>query len=569
MKRIVDKLYRVWLDNVGFIILLFILNLLTGAINNVIHEVGFSIFTKLLHGFVNVFFVSYGVALVKDLFENRYWRSSIAVVSLLISFLLCGAELFLLINFNTVINPSMILILLETNSREAVEFLQTYGSVKWIVLGLTFFMVCVLYKRKCGDWISSCVWLKVKSLRWGIPVILFLGLCAGGYRFVKDSERGEGVISPHMKTMLPVQRLYYSYVITQQDLKQYELIFNQMDIPDVKILENRSRIRNIVLVIGESLSRNHMSLYGYSLPTTPTLDSLYRQGKLYRFQDVICSSLYTSASIQKIMSFFHVESTGKWYDYANVVDVMKAAGYKTYWISNQEMIGVYGNYVASLGCRCDDSFFNNKRNSIDERYGDFDEELIPVLKTKLQEKDERKFIVLHLMGSHPLYRNRYPQCFDRFQAADEPIPYGDDSKEMAAQYDNTVLYNDYVLGEIVKTLENTESIMVYLSDHGNEVYDERDYTGRSEDDITRYMVEIPFLVWESDRFKVLYAEKDSSIAGAIGKPYMTDDLIHLILDLVDVRVEEYDSTRSIINSGYNEKRPRIICGYDYDVNISK
>lgn len=111
------------------------------------------------------------------------------------------------------------------------------------------------------------------------------------------------------------------------------------------------------------------------------------------------------------------------------------------------------------------------------------------------------------MGSHPLYRNRYPEHFEIFQADDESIPYGEDSKEMAAQYDNTVLYNDYVLSEIVKTLEDTESILIYLSDHGNEVYDERDYTGRSEDNISRYMVEVPFLIWESDRFKASYPEK--------------------------------------------------------------
>lgn len=569
MLKIVDKLYRVWVANIGFIFLLLILNLLTGAINNIIHEVGASIFTKLLHGFVNVFFVSYLVAIVKDLFENRGWRICIAVISLSVSLLLCGVELFLLVNFNTVINPSMVLILLETNSQEAVEFFQTYGNVKWIMLGLAFFMFCAFYKGKLRDCLSSCTWLKEIGLRWVLLVALFLGLCAGGYRFVKDSSWGEGVISPHMKTMLPIQRLYYSYVITRHDLKEYEAVFKRMGAVDIKIQSNQSHIKNIVLVIGESLGRNHMSLYGYSLPTTPFLDSLYRQGELYRFSDVICPSLYTSASIQKIMSFFNNESKGKWYDYANIIDVMKAAGCKTYWISNQEMIGVYGNYVASLGHRCDDCYFNNKRNSIDERYGDFDEDLIPVLRNKLQEDAGRKFMVLHLMGSHPLYRNRYPKHFDHFQGDDESISYSESSREMAAQYDNTVLYNDYVLNEIVKVLEDTESILIYLSDHGNEVYDSRDYTGRSEDDISRYMVEIPFCVWESGLFKSLYPVKDSCIACAVDRPYMTDDLIHLILDLVDIRVEEYDSTRSIISPFYNKDRLRTIYGYDYDANNGK
>ena len=194
MWKIVDKLYRVWVTNIGFIFLLLVLNLLTGAANNIIHEIGISILTKLLHGFVNVFLVAYLIAFVKDLFENRWWKIGIVAISLFISLLLCGVELFLLINFNTVINPSMVLILLETNGQEAVEFLQTYGNVRWIVLGLALFIVCVFYKGKLKDRISSCRWLKAAALRWVLLVVLFLGLCAGGYRFVKDSGLGKGVI---------------------------------------------------------------------------------------------------------------------------------------------------------------------------------------------------------------------------------------------------------------------------------------------------------------------------------------------------------------------------------------
>lgn len=550
-----------------FITLLVILNLVTGAINNITHEIGLSIFTKLVHGFINVFLIAYLIAWVKDLLSNRLWRNSIQTVSILTSLLLCGVEIFLLSNFNTVINPSMILILLETNRQEAFEFIQTYDNVKWITLGAILFITGVLYlaKRFPGR-IEN--YKKTPSIyQEGILIgILLAGIGAGGYRFVKDANMGEGVISPHMKTMLPAQRLYYSYLITQHDLQQYEAIARQLGSTQVKILSNQSQIKNVVLILGESLGRNHMSLYGYPLPTTPLLDSLHQQEELVKFTNVICSSLYTSQSIQRIMSFFNNESDQKWYHYNNLIDVMKAGGYKTFWISNQEMIGVYGNYVASIGRRCDDVYFNNKRNSIDERYGDFDGDLVPVLKEKLQDSSEKKFIVLHFMGSHPLYRNRYPDSFNIFHADDESIPYDRSAKEMAAEYDNTVLYNDYVMNEIIQTLKEKESILIYLSDHGNEVYDYRNYTGRSEDDISRYMVEIPLLIWESASFQARYPDKSERIANAVDNPYMTDDLIHTILDLTDIHAEEYDSTRSIINPSFNKNRQRIIYSYNYDAN---
>ena len=548
--------------------MIFVLNFFTGLVNNIIHEIGVSVLTKIFHGFVNIFLISYLIALVKDLFVNRCWRISIVTLSLFVSSLLCVVELFLLLDFNTIINPSIVLILLETNVQESKEFFQTYyEDFKWIILGVIFLISIVAYVRRVCFIGKVRKYLNTIYIKFIFFSILFLGLSAGGYRFMKDSAYGKEIISPHMKTMLPSQRLYYSWLITKNDLRQYDLISRRMEVSNIHVVSNCSKIKNCILIIGESLGRNHMSLYGYSLPTTPFCDSLFQRGELYRFNDVICPSLYTSASIQKIMSFFNNESKGKWYDYANIIDVMKAAGYKTYWISNQEMMGAYGNYVASLGNRCDDVYFNNKRNSIDERYGDFDGDLVSVLETKLSDGVDKKFIVLHFMGSHPLYRNRYPEAFDYFKAEDELIPYGKKSQKMAAQYDNTVLYNDHVIGEIIKVLKKTESVMIYLSDHGNEVYDNRDYTGRSENDISRYMVEIPFLVWESDRFKTLYPDKDSCIAKAVDKPYMADDLIHTVLGITGVQVAEYDSTRNIIHPSFNGTRLRVINGYDYDKDI--
>ena len=81
------------------------------------------------------------------------------------------------------------------------------------------------------------------------------------------------------------------------------------------------------------------------------------------------------------------------------------------------------------------------------------------------------------------------------------------------------------------------------------------------------MVEIPFLIYTSDKFIKNYPEKVESIKNSVDKPYMTDDLIHTILEIADIKTSEFDETRSIINKNFNDKRKRITGGKDYDTEL--
>lgn len=60
------------------------------------------------------------------------------------------------------------------------------------------------------------------------------------------------------------------------------------------------------------------------------------------------------------------------------------------------------------------------------------------------------------------------------------------------------LYNDYVIGEIVNYFSKMNATLIYLSDHGEEVFNYRDYKGRSPSEpLTRkllnYQYDIPFV----------------------------------------------------------------------------
>ncbi len=103
-----------------------------------------------------------------------------------------------------------------------------------------------------------------------------------------------------------------------------------------------------------------------------------------------------------------------------------------------------------------------------------------------------------------------------------------------------------------------------MPDNGEEVYDFRDFVGHSNDNVSRYMVEIPFLIYISDKFKEKYPEIVKKIEKSLNNPYMTDDLIHTILDIAGIKTPEFDETRSVINEQFNANRKRVYTGKDYD-----
>lgn len=320
----------------------------------------------------------------------------------------------------------------------------------------------------------------------------------------------------------------------------------------VTLTKNQSTIPYVIFILGESTNRNHMSLYGYSLDTNPKLE----KRKLYVFDDTISPHAITLLSLQKIFTFYNHESKGEWYSYTDLFRILKEAGYHTFWLSNQD-------HTAGVNTFCDTIKFTQSfmQGTVDALY---DETLLPLLEESLKSGYAKNFYVIHLMGTHTYYHKRYPNEFDVFSASDEKglsLLKG----KTRASYDNAVLYNDYIIDEIIKLFEDKNAIVFYISDHGEDVYDDNpDKPVRAEGLISRSLLEVPFIIWVSQEFSHAYPELEKRIASAIHRPYMTDDFIHTLLDIMSIETPEYDPARSIINESFDVTRPRIYSGHIYD-----
>ena len=223
---------------------------------------------------------------------------------------------------------------------------------------------------------------------------------------------------------------------------------------------------------------------------------------------------------------------------------------------------MWGNFDKYFSARCDEKFFIESEDKI-ARQRQVDGVLLPVLDNFLAASNgEKNFYLIHLYGTHGNFKERYPVEFEKFSADDEDKPY-ESWRQGTAEYDNAVLYNDFIVDEIIHRFEDKNAVLIYISDHGEEVYEGRNFAWHSlENEGNVHMIEIPVLVWASKSFRERYPGKISALAAVLDRPYRTDYLIHTVLDLMDIRTTSFDETKSVINEKFLEL-PRIYNGKPY------
>ena len=129
----------------------------------------------------------------------------------------------------------------------------------------------------------------------------------------------------------------------------------------------------------------------------------------------------------------------------------------------------------------------------------------------------------------------------------------------------TTLSGIDVVPVFTKHVHQWDALVVYLPDHGEAVYDnDSNMSGHVEEHPNRYMLEVPLIIYGSPAWRATHPEKWQQICAAVQRPYMTDDMIHTLLDLLNIRTPEYDASKSLVNAEFKVHRTRIIQGMDYD-----
>lgn len=309
-----------------------------------------------------------------------------------------------------------------------------------------------------------------------------------------------------------------------------------------------------VLVIGESSRRNHWQLFGYSRNTTPELKHM---SNLVPITRMVTSWPMSIGAIPLILTRKPVADKSIAFDQASILRAMQEAGYQTWWISNQMPIGQYDSPIAVYAYEAQHKVWLNHASW--NAPGSYDGDLVQPLRDALQSSKQDLFIVLHMMGSHLQYDYRYPPAFKRFRPtlsdAGGDAPTG---IRMQNSYDNTILYTDHVLAQIIGVLRQSKAVTAlwYESDHGEMLVTPTcDLAGHGIGTVYEY--EVPAFFWYSDVYASDFPTRLSSLRDNADKRTMSADTFASLIDMAGVDLPRHDATRSLFSPLW-QYRPRLV-----------
>jgi glucan phosphoethanolaminetransferase (alkaline phosphatase superfamily) len=295
-----------------------------------------------------------------------------------------------------------------------------------------------------------------------------------------------------------------------------------------------------VWVIGESSRPENWSLFGYPRDTTPRLRATLG---VIALRDMLTTAPHTSVAVPSMLSLRPITDWPSVIAEKSIVGVFNEIGFKTYWLSAQEADS-WGGLIPQVAAE-------TKRRRYFDRA--FDGTLLDEFRVILQgaSQGDKLFIVLHTKGSHFEYARRYPPEFARFGS-----PGGSRRQELVDAYDNSVLYTDWFLSEVIATLSQRggHSVLVYASDHGqNLLDDERQLFGHALG--TRFDLAAAAFVWLSEGMRRSRPEHVQAAQRNAVAPLSLSNLPHSLLHLAGIDAKGFDPQMSLFNPRF-APRPR-------------
>jgi len=340
---------------------------------------------------------------------------------------------------------------------------------------------------------------------------------------------------------------------------------------DTQIKNLQSKISNppiIVLLVGETSRYDHWQLNGYDRPTSPRL--MARQEEIISFDSVFTIGNLTTVCVPYMLSRATPENPRLYYHEPSVVDAFHEAGYHTAWIADQSFNNEFLMRIAN-GC-------DYAKYVTDDGQGDFIDSLLLIPLHQILTNTDKyslftnnySFIVLHSLGCHFKYSERYPDNFQLFTPdmkginVREMLRRVDEDAEGFARlrpenmavvknlktilvnsYDNAILYTDYFIDCVIRELEATgrPAVLVYVGDHGENLLDDERYMFlHGTFSGSKYEYHVPLFVWTSRSYREQHPQQMEAMINNTRKCTSTMTLFHSLLDLGDISYPQLDST---------------------------
>lgn len=296
----------------------------------------------------------------------------------------------------------------------------------------------------------------------------------------------------------------------------------------------------VVLIIGEAARPDHLGINGYLRPTTPSLERL----DVISFTDVTSCGTLTRIAVPCLLTRATIQDPQRALEEFSLINAFDQAGFHTGWFSNQRLLGKRDTPVSALAHEAHKVKYNEP--DVHNLFSKVvDGELLPYMDEFLAQGHQKAFIVFHTIGSHWHYDNHYPEEFKYFvPTCTRRSPTSCSHVEVVNSYDNSILYTDHFISQVIERLKGKRAIVWYVSDHGESLGEQGRWGHGQAPDIPEQR-KVPMIVWASRSFVDEHPEKWARLGSKRGEPLTHDHVFHSLLHCASVDTPLVDPTLSL------------------------
>lgn len=432
---------------------------------------------------------------------------------------------------NTWLGYDAILAIMQTNFNEAVSYVQGHnvllgGAAIFIFMGILAFGCRLVY---CHGGLA------INSPKTGLLLCVF---CIGNLMMLHNTFNKNCFMEP--------------FVNAYKGIEEYNNFKNAREMRNVTIVQSDissdSQDGLYVLVIGESETRAHMSAYGYNKPTTPWLTDMSASDKAMLFTQAYSCHTHTVPSLSYALTEKNQYNDIEIAQAVSLIDIAKAAGYQVVWLSNQAHYGVCDTPTSVIADAADKQIFTSRNIGVGTRTETFDGALLN--EVNKMELSGKTLLIIHLMGCHESYADRYPSEIGIF--------IGDDD---VSHYDNAVYYNDMFMKKLYEKVSSVPAFqsMIYFSDHGEDADDNLEHNSANFQPV---MAKIPLYMIFSDSYKQYHNDRYQILSLAKDKIFTNDLLYNTVLGVMGIHYAGHDEVQNdLSNRTYNDNVERFTTLY--------
>lgn len=471
------------------------------------------------------------------------------IVEGILSLLIAPIEISSIYLNKTTTNFMLMDSILNTNLSEAVELLSSIWP--FVLFNI---MIWIFYFYVTFRFIDNTTFFSQRTNKlflYALPVLLLCG-CIYFFTLARKIMTSESTsFKDNLIDMTDMMRFKFKKIfpfdvyiatgdvvqhhkkIKEQQQKLASFHFGLQPQNDSLNTEFNDSSETIVLIIGETARWKNFGINGYERNTTPHLS---QQKNLISYSHFATMANLTSNSLPLIITRADATHSDITNQEKSISEAFSEAGFFTSWITDQEASTYLGRVIET----CDFQYVIKHSQAMT---GVYDVDMIAPFDSVLQMDHKKNFVVIHSLGSHFKYNQRYPSEFEKFtpcfNANMDLMSVTSDNAEMLRNaYDNSILYTDHFLHSVILSLEKKGGswCMIYLSDHGENIFDdEKNLIMHGTLVVTPYEAHIPFFVAYSDEYAQRHTDKINNILTNKDKNMTSEVVFHSLLDMADLQ----------------------------------